>query len=407
MTLTRVVVINDASQAFGGATGLALLNVRLLRARGIDVTYVCGDTGDNDDLKRLGVRVVAAGGARLLNRRRGDAFSRGIHNSDTRDMLARLIAEDDTPGTVYHLHGWAQILSPSIFSALAPVAARCYIHAHDMFLACPNGVYMDYQKSEPCTRVPLSGSCLLCNCDKRSYLHKGWRVLRQHSLRRCFDLSRPWAGIVMIHPGMRPHLMRAGYPDGLLRDLRNPVRPFSETRIRAEENRTLAYVGRLEEDKGVLQLAAAARRTGLHLVFIGEGAMRARLEREYPDARVTGWQTREGIAAHIARARALVLPSIHPEPFGLVVPEAVESGLPVAVAQTAMLARDVVDAGYGLAFDVHDPQSFDGALRALAEMPDPRIADMSKRGFDRVTPIAETEADWVQALVGLYQSVAA
>ena len=36
--ISRIVILNDASVARGGATGLALLSIRLLRARGFEVT---------------------------------------------------------------------------------------------------------------------------------------------------------------------------------------------------------------------------------------------------------------------------------------------------------------------------------------------------------------------------------
>lgn len=405
MTISKVVVINDASMAFGGATGLALLSVRQLRAQGIAVTYVCGDSGDNPELAELGVTVVAAGSAGLLKRGFGDAMTRGIYNTATRDMLARFIADHDDPGTVYHVHGWAQILSPSVFTALAPVAARCFIHAHDMFLACPNGVYMDYPHHQVCTRRPLSASCVLCNCDKRSYLHKAWRLMRQVSLARTLDLRHPWAGILAIHPEMVPRLARAGYPDAMFKVLRNPVTAFSETRIRAEDNSDLVYVGRLEEDKGVRHLAEAAARCGLRLTCVGEGRMRAELEARFPDIRITGWQPREAIGPLLAKARALIMPSLHPEPFALVLPEALESGLPVGVVKTALLASEIETAGLGVAFDVFDPASVDAALNRLCSAGPDDIRRMSVAGHSRTPRLATTVEEWSHALLMYYNSV--
>lgn len=407
MPITKVVVINDASQAFGGATGLALLGVRLLRARGIEVVFVCGDSGANPELAALGVTVVAAGSAGLLKRSAGDALVRGIHNPATRSLMAQVIATHDGPGTVYHVHGWAQILSPSIFQALAPVAARCFIHAHDMFLACPNGVYMDYPHNAVCHRVPLSASCVVRNCDKRSYPHKLWRVLRQASLRRSLDLSAPWAGILAIHPDMVPRLTRAGFAPELFHVVRNPITPFSATRIPAERNTALAYVGRLEPDKGVMHLAEAAHRTGQTLVCIGEGSLRAAIETRFPKVRITGWQPREAIGPLLQQARALVMPSLHPEPFALVLPEALESGLPVAVVQTALLAPEIAAAGLGWSFDVFDPAAMDAALIALRDAPADQIAGMSRAGFARTPALALRPDDWIEALLSHYRRVTA
>lgn len=404
MPVSKVVVINDASVAFGGATGLALLSLRQLRARGIPVTYVCGDSGENPELAALGVTVVAAGSAGLLKRGFFDAMTRGIYNNTTRDMLARLIAEEDDPETVYHVHGWAQILSPSIFTALTPVAARCFIHAHDMFLACPNGVYMDYPHQQICDRQPLSVACVLCNCDKRSYLHKGWRLARQASLSCALDLRHSWAGIIAIHPEMVPRLARAGYPETMFHVLRNPVTAFTDTRIQAEQNSGLVYVGRLEEDKGVRHLAEAAARCNLSLTCIGEGPLRSEIEARFPNVTITGWQPREAIGPLLTGARALVMPSLHPEPFALVLPEALESGLPVAVVKTALLAPEIETAGLGVAFDVFDPASIDASLLRLCNAPPEEIRRMSKAGYNKTPRLANTIHDWGDALFEQYQS---
>ena len=117
MPVSKIVVINDTSTDFGGTTALALLSVRQFRARGLRVVYICGDSGENPELAGLGVEVVAAGSAELLKLSFAKAFVNGIYNSAAKDLVARYIAENDDPDTVYHVHGWAQILSPSIFSA--------------------------------------------------------------------------------------------------------------------------------------------------------------------------------------------------------------------------------------------------------------------------------------------------
>jgi len=405
MRISKVVVINDVSVEFGGTTKLALLSVRRLRAKGIPVVYVTGDAGNNAELVELGVEIVAAGGAELLKLPFTKAVLSGLYNTTARAMVAKLIAERDDPGTVYHVHGWAQILSPSVFGALAPVAARCFIHAHDYFLSCPNGVFMDYQKHEVCERTPLSLSCLMCNCDKRSYLQKTWRIMRQISVSRMLDIRHPWAGIIALHPLMIPRLARAGYPESMFHVVRNPAPAFSETRIKAEDNKDLVFIGRLEEDKGVLYLAAAARRTGMRLICIGEGNSRKTLEKQFPEVVLTGWMSRDEIAPLLSGARAMVLSSLHSEPFGLVLPEAIESGLPVAVVETALLSKEIVDAGLGFSFNVFDDASFDAALIRLRDASEAEIKRISVLGHSRTTGLASTEEEWFEGLWALYQGV--
>lgn len=403
MSLSHVVIISDSSTSMGGDSALARLSARQLAARGLRVTYVCGDEGKAPDLEAEGIDVIGAGSARLLQRSRLRAMREGIYNPGMRRFMEAAIAKTDGPGTVYHLHGWAQILSPAIFSALARVASRTYVHAHDMFLACPNGVFMDYQANQACARVPLSWSCIGTHCDKRSYLHKLWRVARQQALFRYFDTDLGWAGIIAIHPDAVPRLARAGYPENLFRVVRNPAAAYTPDRIKAESNNSLVYIGRLERDKGVLDLAKAAQRCGIDLVCIGEGALRDTIEREFPSVRITGWLPPEAIGAEVRSARALVMPSHHPEPFALVLPEAIASGLPVAVAKSALMASEIEDAGLGMAFDVFDDADFDRAITFFRDMNESDLETMSKRCLINGGNLALTVSEWVDALVDLYE----
>ncbi len=403
MPPSKIVMINDTSVSRGGTAALALLAMRNLRARGVAVHWLCGDAGSNPELAALGVPVTAAHQAPLLELPALDAARMGVYNTAARDMVARYICEHDDPATVYHLHGWAQILSPAVFSALAPVAERVFVHAHDMFMACPNGVYMDYRKGQVCTRTPLSLDCALTNCDKRAYHHKLWRLARHAVLRRTFNGALPWAGVFQIHPDMQPRLERGAIPGRLCRTLRNPADPYRTTRIAAETNRGFVYVGRLEADKGVLVLAEAARRTGSQVTFIGEGVLRGELESRFPEFPVTGWKTRDEIGEIASRARALVMPSLHSEPFALVLPEAVHSGLPVLVAQSALMAQEIVSRGLGLAFDATDPASVDAALVQMNNAPVDQVRQMSEQGFHTNQRLALTVDSWTDGLMEAYQ----
>lgn len=397
----RIVVINDSSVARGGATGLAILSARLMRARGLSVTYVAGDANAAPELATAGIARVTTGGARLLAQPKWKAATAGLWNGAARTLLARVVAKD-TPGTIYHVHGWAQILSPAIFAALAPVAPRVVVHAHDRFLACPNGAYYDFPADRPCTRAPMGIACLRANCDKHSYGRKLWRVARQAALRRAFRQDRPWGAIALIHPEMATLMKLAGYPPGRLVTLRNPAEPYAPARIRAEENRSLAYVGRLEHEKGVDALAAAARRTGSPLIVIGEGGLRGPLSAAYPEITFAGWQDRAGIAGLLAGTRAVVMPARLPEPFGLVAAEASLSGLPVAISDTALLAPEIAAGGLGFSFDMAVEGALDAALVRLRDMPDAALKLISERGFARAVPIAQTPDEWAEALLELY-----
>lgn len=400
----RIVILNDNAVADGGTAVLALKSARMLAARGYDVTFIAGDVGDDGALKAAGVRLIALGGRHLLDQSQRRAAQDGIYNRRLRDLIRAEITASDTPDTVYHLHGWAGVLSPSVFAALRDVASRTYIHAHDFFLACPNGVYFDFPRQMVCHRKPMSLSCLTTNCDKRAWHHKQWRSLRHAVLHRAFDTSLPWAGIVLISDAMAEGLARAGLPSRLFRTVLNPAEPFGPTRIPAERNRKLAFIGRLEAGKGVELLCAASHIADLPLRVIGDGAMRAQLEATFPEVEFAGWRQPDEIGAMLGEARALVLPTLTPEPFGLVAAEASCSGLPVLMSSAMLLSGELVDKGLGLAADVASPETLAGSLNEFMALPDTKVEEMSRRGFERRASIANSAEGWIDGLVATYRA---
>ena len=87
------------------------------------------------------------------------------------------------------------------------------------------------------------------------------------------------------------------------------------------------YVGRLAVEKN-LDAFLSLDLPGTKLV-VGTGPDEADLRRRYPDVVFAGLQTGEALAAHYRAADAFVFPSLT-DTFGLVMIEAMASGLPVA-----------------------------------------------------------------------------
>lgn len=402
MTIDRIVVINDISDAKGGATALALLSALEFRRRGHAVTYLTGDKGDNPALLEAGVEVVGLGEERLFGRGRLSAFATGLYNRRAGRLVRGWIARNDSAGTVYHLHGWAQILSPAVFRALAPVRGRVVFSAHDFFLACPNGSFSFLKTGAICRLTPMSARCIAADCDRRSYAQKLWRVARQ-ALQRHFCDPGDSPPILMIHDGMRPFFVRSGIPETALHTVPNPITPFAGERIAAERNEGALFIGRLEGTKGPDLACAACRAAGVPLTVIGDGEMAPALRTQYPEVTFLGRLQPAEIAVHAASARMLLMPSRYPEPYGLVAIEAAWSGLPVIVTDTALLARDIVAAGAGACVEPRDTAAFAETIRALAA-DDALAARQSAAAYGATRSLGLTNEKWIEALIGHYSA---
>lgn len=403
--IDRVVIIDDYSTARGGATALALLSAKLFRGLDIPVTYICGDDGENAELADIGIPVVPLHGRDLINAERTKAFFTGIHNIFAARMIAAWITANDTPNTVYHVHGWSKILSPAIFNALVPVSKRCMVHAHDFFMACPNGAFFDYQAQEICFRRPLGASCIATACDKRSYLHKLWRAARGANIVRLLKNRGEFGRIILLHEKMESFFLKAGYQPERLETIRNPVARLSAERVEAESNDEFIFIGRLDEEKGVEDAVAATRRAGANLCVIGDGPLMERVGASGDHVRTLGWKSHAEIGPIIRRASALLMPSRYPEPFGLVAIEAAGCGIPVIMSRSAFLAEEMEAAGMALSCDTMDEGAFADTLTMFREMPKHEVRLMSERAFRLSPNLASTHEEWRDALLAQYSSL--
>jgi len=166
--------------------------------------------------------------------------------------------------------------------------------------------------------------------------------------------------------------------------------------------RFLLFVGKLEENKGVRLLvpAVAAARTGLPLVVLGQGALARDLEREAAAAGLPlilpGWADREDVLRTMARATALVFPSLWPEPLSRVLLEALPLGTPVAAMDTGG-TREVLGPGDS-GFLVSNAAELGAAVsRLVADEPlRARISEAARHRAEAYSP---------EALIPRYEKV--
>lgn len=398
----RVVVINDRSTMVGGASNLAVLSARLLEGQGFEVLFFAGDAAGASPPAANTINLDCAP---LTQQGRLHALVDGLYNSRAYAAMRKIVEQDD-PSTIYHVHGWSKILSPSIFRALAPVRHRVVLHAHDYFLACPNGGFVNFGTKEICNLSPMTAKCLSTQCDKRGYHEKLWRSLRHVIRGQLFPIGVQAPNIIIVHQRMREYLVKSGIDVSNVCTIRNPVEGFRTPPERPWSNSSFFFIGRLEPEKGFLDAAQAARSAGARLHVIGDGAGRALLERDFPEVVIHGWQDRAGMEVLIQGARAVIVSSRVPEPFSLAAVEAVVSGIPVIVPDAALIGAEIAEQGCGLTFRSGDVASLTQAIRAMQS--DDRLVEAMAGNCLRAGPcLGNTAESWGEALVDCYSSVLA
>jgi glycosyltransferase involved in cell wall biosynthesis len=134
-------------------------------------------------------------------------------------------------------------------------------------------------------------------------------------------------------------------------------------------DRFLLFVGKLETNKGahLLVPAVAGAHVRLPLVVLGEGSLAASMKHAALTADLPlvlrGWVHRRDVLAVLARATALVFPSLWDEPLSRVLLEALALGTPVAAVSTGGTREIIVDGESGLLVD--DARQLEGAVSRL------------------------------------------
>jgi glycosyltransferase involved in cell wall biosynthesis len=266
--------------------------------------------------------------------------------------------------SVVHLH---QVDDPEIVELMhsdAPVV----ISAHG-YTACTAGLYY-FQPGEECTRA--HGLGCLPHLTPRGCAHariskslpaKFRTATRGLAALKRADLAISYSTAVDRHLATNGVTARKIVPYFPTMD----AKPGSGHQAR----RRVVFAGRIVPPKGVDILIRAARSVDGEFVICGDGrrleAMRELARELGVEQRVCfkGWLDPDALADEFAHASIVVVPSVWPEPFGIVGIEAFAAGRPAVASATGGIVDWMEDGVTGLCFAPGDEL---GLVRALNEL---------------------------------------
>jgi glycosyltransferase involved in cell wall biosynthesis len=173
-----------------------------------------------------------------------------------------------------------------------------------------------------------------------------------------------------------------------------------------ERERRVGFLGRLDEEKNVRELAAAAQRlpADVTFTFIGDGDLREWLEAELADeiaagrVEMRGWVDHDDVPAELNRLRLVVLPSEPTEGLPTTILEALACGTPVCASPVSGVPDVVTDGETGFLLDRTDPDYLADRLQSVLDRED--LATVSAAGRERI----ETEYSF-EAATARYRAI--
>lgn len=402
-----VVLVSDHASVTGGAEMVALTSAVGLVEAGLDVTFVAGSEPRDPRLAEHGFRKIEVLGATGFHQTDNKAagLRNAIWNKGAAEMMERALAGLDPSRTVVHFHSYLSILSPSVMGAALDAGFPCVLTLHDYGIVCPTSGLYNHRKAKTCPLIPLSPTCILTQCSKRNYLSKLGLVWRSEVLKHRVRATQRLKHAICVSR-RNGEIVRPFLPESLrIHHLRNPYQVPRSERVEAERNEALLFVGRLTSEKDPVRLAAAARRVGSSVVFVGTGPLEAEVKAANPDAVITGWLTQAEVAEWYTRGRANVMTSRWHEGSPLSLTDAAARGVPSVVPATMAGAENVLDGETGYLFPLEDDGMLDERLRQLQD--DDAVRRLSARAYEDFWADPPTLAAHVEGLLRIYGEVLA
>ena len=302
---------------------------------------------------------------------------------------------------VVHLH---QIDDPDVVARMRTVAP--VVSSAHGYSACTSGVYY-FRPGQECTRA--HGPMCVVNLVARGCAHTRHPKSLPARYARVTGRLRALVQadlVVSYSSSVDRHLAANGLT-------RRAIVPYFPTMAHKSGSghaarRRVVFAGRVVAPKGVDVLLRAASDVDGEFVICGDGtrlepmrrlARRLKLEQR---VRFTGWLDAEDLAQELADASVVVMPSLWPEPFGLVGIEALAAGRPVVASSTGGIPDWLEDGVSGLCVAPGDPGALARALNELLADPQRQQA-MGQAGKESVAA-RFSERSHLQALLHGYDA---
>jgi glycosyltransferase involved in cell wall biosynthesis len=232
-----------------------------------------------------------------------------------------------------------------------------------------------------------------------------WAGFTAH--RRELELSKQCDQIIVYSEYSKTELIRNGFEPNRIQ-IHVPIRCWGDGPVASFSDQNLIlFAGQIIRGKGVdLLLKALAKvRTPFKCIILGDGNYRPHCQRLCARLNLAdrvqfrGFVPPEELQEYYLDASVFAVPSVWPEPFGMVGPEAMRYGLPVVAFDCGGISEWLTDRENGFLVPWKDVNSF--ALRIEELLRNKELArKMGRNGLERVNCVypAERQVDTLEQL---------
>jgi len=293
-----------------------------------------------------------------------------IYSFEAKKKIMQVI--DDFKPDIVHMNNINFQLTPSIIYGVKKKGVPLVQTVHDYQMICPNHLLYNFDKNIPCEKC-VNGKHI--NCIKNKCIHSskvksiiGVIEAKFYSLRKTYKKVD-----LFVCPSnfLENKLLSAKkYYKGKTKTIHNFINKEKFAGNSRKEDSYIVYVGRLSKEKGIENIAGAAKLLPQYNFLVAGSGPDEDILKDIPNVKLTGFLTGDKLVELMGNAKVLLLPSVCYENCPLSILEAHALGVPVVTMNSGGMAELVKDGVTGTLVNEPTPEGIATKLKETLENED-------------------------------------
>lgn len=290
-----------------------------------------------------------------------------IYSFEAERKIMKVI--DSFKPDIVHMNNINFQLTPSIINGVKKKGIPLVQTVHDYQMICPNHLLYNFNKNTPCESC-INGSHL--NCIRNKCIHgsavKSILGVIEAKLYSALKTYKKVDLFVCPSYFLENKLLSAReYYAGKTQTIHNFINKEKFSNTNRREDSYIVYVGRLSKEKGIENIAGAARLLPEYTFIIAGSGPDEDILKGIENVKLAGFLTGDKLCELMGNAKVLLLPSVCYENCPLSILEAHAMGVPVVTMNSGGMAELVKDGVTGTLVTDPTPEGVAHKLRETIE----------------------------------------
>lgn len=266
-----------------------------------------------------------------------------IYSFEAKKKIMQVI--DDFKPDIVHMNNINFQLTPSIIDGVKKKGIPLVQTVHDYQMICPNHLLYNFEKNTPCEQC-VNGSLL--NCVRNKCIHGSTvKSILGVIEAKFYAWMKTYQKVdLFVCPSyfLENKLLSAkSFYQGKTQTIHNFIDKEKFSGRNRQEKDYIVYVGRLSKEKGIENIAGAAKLLPEYTFMIAGNGPDEDALKDIPNVKLLGFVSGEALTELVGNAKVLLLPSVCYENCPLSILEAHAMGVPVVTMNSGGMAELVRD----------------------------------------------------------------